>query len=399
MSIVASALNRLQSEALNVPPMEGSPPTAVQEKSSLSPEQKKPKPPSSKVLRRVIVLGMVVITLSGVGWGAYRWGLSLFSNVGQVSPHRTENPSVPLTPEPFSEEQALVQSVSVPEAETQELESSPVSLELSEISDVPSEEGVPVGLAQENVSQPTSVPVVSSDSARPESGDGQTPTEAIALNTSSLASEGEPSPSPAMDSKNDDSHALGPARNPKTDVGQKTGSLPQSQKERSPPPTASPSTAKTSQLAQIENFINQQEYEKALVGLQPLFVSAPGEWEPWFWRGTAQLGIGQWEQAEESLIEGLARNSNVPQLWIQRALVHQQQGKFGEAVEYLRQAELLAPESPKVQLNLGFSLESQGQKALALDHYRAFLVLTEGQPPYHNVRKKVFERMASLKAS
>ena len=78
-------------------------------------------------------------------------------------------------------------------------------------------------------------------------------------------------------------------------------------------------------------------------------------------------------------MEGLARDATVPQLWVQRALVSQQQGRFGEALDALRQAELLAPKLPEVHLNLAYALEVEGNRLVALKHYRTFLTLTEGQ--------------------
>ncbi len=159
------------------------------------------------------------------------------------------------------------------------------------------------------------------------------------------------------------------------------------------PPSATSSAAK---LVRAQDLIKQQQYGQAVTSLQPLFVKPPDRWEPWFWLGTAQLGLGQLEEAEESFVEGLARDATVPQLCVQRALVSQQQGKFGEAVEALRQAELIAPQLPEVQLNLAYSLEVQGHIEPAVDHYHTFLALTEGNPAYYPARRKVLERVIRL---
>ncbi|MCH7615738.1 MAG: hypothetical protein IH978_08385 [Nitrospinae bacterium] len=106
--------------------------------------------------------------------------------------------------------------------------------------------------------------------------------------------------------------------------------------------------------------------------------------------------LDELEEAEESFVEGLARDATVPQLWVQRALVSQQQGKFGEALEGLRQAELIAPKLPEVQLNLAYSLEVQGHIKNAVEHYHSFLALTEGNPAYYPARRKVLERVIRL---
>lgn len=149
-------------------------------------------------------------------------------------------------------------------------------------------------------------------------------------------------------------------------------------------------------LSRAQSFIKQRQYARAVTVLQPLFVEQPERWEPWFWLGTAQLGLGQWEKAQAALVEGLACDATVPQLWVQRALVSQQQGRFGEALDALRQAELLAPELPEVQLNLAYTLEVTGDRLMAGKHYRMFLTLTEGKKAYHATRKKVLDRISRL---
>jgi tetratricopeptide (TPR) repeat protein len=155
-------------------------------------------------------------------------------------------------------------------------------------------------------------------------------------------------------------------------------------------------TALEAQLARVQYLIKKRRYGQAVTVLQPLFVTPPERWEPWFWLGTAKLGLGEWKEAETSFVEGLARDATVPQLWVQRALVGQQQGKFGEALESLRQAELIAPKLPKVQLNLAYSLEVQGYIKNAVEHYYTFLALTEGKNSYLATRKKVLERIIQL---
>ena len=149
-------------------------------------------------------------------------------------------------------------------------------------------------------------------------------------------------------------------------------------------------------LARAQSFIKQRQYAQAINILEPLFAKPPERWEPWFWLGTAQLGLGQLEKARASLVDGLARDATVPQLWVQRALVSQQQGRFGEALDALRQAELLAPELPEVQLNLAYALEVTGDRLMAGKHYRTFLTLTEGKRAYHATRKKVLDRISRL---
>ncbi len=155
-------------------------------------------------------------------------------------------------------------------------------------------------------------------------------------------------------------------------------------------------TPREASLARARELITQQFYAQAVTVLAPLFVTPPHTWESWFWLGTAQLGLGQWAKARASFMEGLARDAAVPQLWVHHALVSQQQGRSGEALESLRQAELVAPQLPAVQLNLAYSLEVQGAESVAVEHYRLFLALTKDNHVYNGTREKVRKHLMRL---
>lgn len=149
-------------------------------------------------------------------------------------------------------------------------------------------------------------------------------------------------------------------------------------------------------LHRARELIQNGEYKEAQAMLSPLFHDPPVTWEPWFWMGTAYLGAGQLDQADQYFLSGLARNDKVPQLWIQRALVAQQQGSFQLAVHELRQAEALQPDLPHVHLNMGYAYERMGNNRLANQYFGRFLQLTEGQPEFFATRKKLFARLTSM---
>lgn len=149
-------------------------------------------------------------------------------------------------------------------------------------------------------------------------------------------------------------------------------------------------------LHHAQELIQSGKYEEAQAMLSPLFHDPPVSWEPWFWMGTAYLGAGQLEQADQYFLSGLARNDKIPQLWIQRALVAQQQGSFQLAVHELRQAEALQPDLPHIHLNMGSAYERMGNNRLANQYFGRFLQLTEGQPKFFSTRKKLFARLTSM---
>ncbi len=146
-------------------------------------------------------------------------------------------------------------------------------------------------------------------------------------------------------------------------------------------------------LARAQTLIAQQFHAEALQVLNPLFATLPTTWEPWFWLGTAQLGVGDLDKAENAFMEGLVRDETVPHLWVQRAVIAQQRGQHKSAMDALRQAEFLAPDLPEVQLNLAYNFDHEGNTTLALRHYKQYLSLTEGKASYHRVRRKVLERV------
>ncbi|MDX1412330.1 MAG: tetratricopeptide repeat protein, partial [Nitrospirales bacterium] len=119
-------------------------------------------------------------------------------------------------------------------------------------------------------------------------------------------------------------------------------------------------------LNQGSSFVRNRSYLKAIKVLKPLFANPPEEWEPWFWMGTAQMGLGHYEKARDYFRNGLKRDETIPELWVQCALAEHQRGKYTKALSLLRQAEFLAPTHPQVHLNLAFTLESQGNTSSAL---------------------------------
>lgn len=145
-------------------------------------------------------------------------------------------------------------------------------------------------------------------------------------------------------------------------------------------------------LQQAQQLIQAEKYEEAHAVLDPLFKDPPVNWEPWFWMGTALLGQSHLEQADQFFLSGLARNDKIPQLWIQRALVAHQRGEYQLAIHELRRAESLDATLPHVHLNMGYAYEKLGNERLAHEYYVKFLKLSEGNPAFFSIRKKLYAR-------
>jgi tetratricopeptide (TPR) repeat protein len=147
------------------------------------------------------------------------------------------------------------------------------------------------------------------------------------------------------------------------------------------------------QLRHAQQLIRSGEYEDAVTLLSPLFHDPPVKWQPWFWMGTALLGKGDMEQADQFFLSGLARNDKVPQLWVQRALVAQQRGDYQLAIHELRQAESLDADIPHIHLNMGYAYEQLGNDRMANQYYGKFLKLSENNPTFFSTRKKLYARL------
>ena len=427
MSIVTEALNRLQVERSRLtsqPESASSLPEESPESASPSPEKPSlTSPPeenhltpqaSSSVLRNGIRLVAILAVLGGIGLGAYVWGLSLVPEVPQFSSspepivESTSIDSMAEESQPSEESpQSAVSDQIVQEGEEQghvpsdELGSQPAELaSVVPASATTSKENPDEELATQSVTAPTLaesgqpaieatplVPKKEKPKLEPLSTAKPVPSSSDSRQAR-LSSPSENGVAPTISQPPPSRRSAGTGGSLETDKGSKRAQSPVTV-----PPSATSSAAK---LVRAQGLIKQQQYGQAVTSLQPLFVKPPDRWEPWFWLGTAQLGLGQLEEAEESFVEGLARDATVPQLWVQRALVSQQQGKFGEALEGLRQAELIAPKLPEVQLNLAYSLEVQGHIKNAVEHYHSFLALTEGNPAYYPARRKVLERVIRL---
>ncbi len=387
MSIVTDALNRLQAD--RAPLSRNSETSRGAERSSSSDSPKSdfftPQPPAHTI-RNILRVSLIIVALGGVGIGAYLWGLNLMPDVVRVSPDHDRRPEpIPqVNPvEPLTSQ--VVEAIPEPTPEEESSETgAPASADSTGDSDptetVETPKASPQHLASSEVLSPSEV------SEKHEVLSAQPETKTPAKANPQVAKVAPPDLSPSL---TDSSNGLQPS------VAKSQAELPQ-RPETLLPPIPRNATPLEAKIVQAKYLIKKRRYGQAVTVLQPLFVKPPETWEPWFWLGTAKLGLGQWKGAEDSFVEGLARDATVPQLWVQRALVTQHQGKFGEALEALRQAELIAPQLPEVQLNLAYSLEVQGHIEPAVDHYHTFLALTEGNPAYYPARRKVLERVIRL---
>ncbi len=344
MSIIADTLTRLQAERPRRPdqPRSSVPPDSEKAADFQDLDFSSSQTPSRALGNRLTAL---VVVLGCLGIAAYLWGLPFLAAPDRVMPKQEK------------------------------------------VKAAQSAKPVPSGIVESIPEQREEPPVVTATDKREDSDSTEPASVPDPLLTSPDAGNArarKPSPSPGIQFT---------AKPPPT---RHTHSASSGQRKTRGSPRLRNATPFEIKLARAQSFIKQRQYAQAINVLAPLFAKPPERWEPWFWLGTAQLGLGQLEKAQASLVDGLARDATVPQLWVQRALVDQQQGRFGEALDALRQAELLAPELPEVHLNLAYALDVEGNRLVAVSYYRTFLTLTEGKKAYHAIRKKVLDRISRL---
>ncbi len=143
-------------------------------------------------------------------------------------------------------------------------------------------------------------------------------------------------------------------------------------------------------------MIRDGQYDAAWQVMRPLLKADALDWKPWFWSGTAELLAGRLDDAANHFDEALARDGRVAAVWVQRALVAQERGRFAVAYQLLKVAEAMAPTSAPVLLNLGLTLDAMGQPKAASGYYQRYLVKTAGAARQWQARKVVIERLAAL---
>lgn len=170
-------------------------------------------------------------------------------------------------------------------------------------------------------------------------------------------------------------------------------------RQRIRPSTVGSRTSESStvdqRLHQVRRLIRQRHFTRALAILKTIVEPSSSSWALWFWKGTALLGLEQLQEADAAFARALDIDDTIPALWVQRAVVSQQSGNHALALDYLRQAELLAPDRPEVLLNLAYSLEAEGFRPLAESYYRRFLLVTQGQTRYRAIHEKVIAHLTA----
>lgn len=405
MSIISDALARLQAERARRSKGRFSDPSAVSGPPDSGSSPPLPRRASDTLFaRRWKVALTSALLLFGLGIGSYWWGLTLVSETPQVDPSL----SSAVSESPSDAPPVVAESVPAP-AEEKTMTDTERLLPPDGQATIPPTESV-TSVAEPGIDSTASKPI--DETAK--SVDAISPPEEDTVTQATPSPVDSPAAAVAQPAQPDQTTSVGDGRQLDQGESKRDKAPVESRREPSSVQVKKPASSHGKRervmeqprprkpltperrLTLAQRLIKSQDYARAVTLLTPLINGSPQEWEPWFWMGTAELGLGNMDEADRYFIEGLARNSTVPELWVQRALVVQQRGNYAESVELLRQAEILAPDLPEVALNLGYSLDGMARRDAALRYYQRFLTLTEGNPAYLSARKMVLQRVSAL---
>lgn len=138
-------------------------------------------------------------------------------------------------------------------------------------------------------------------------------------------------------------------------------------------------------IADATNALHEADYGRAISRLENL--QAGGRWEVPFWLGTAYLLNGQLDNAALMLDDALSLQSEVVEVWVQRAVVAQEQQQPRVALQFLEVAAQVDGDFPLTFLNVGIAYESLGDVQNARGAYGRFLKLSSANSQTSRVRR------------
>ncbi|MCP5145792.1 MAG: tetratricopeptide repeat protein [Gammaproteobacteria bacterium] len=128
--------------------------------------------------------------------------------------------------------------------------------------------------------------------------------------------------------------------------------------------------------------VKARAFTDAELTLTSYIEANPGNWESWYWLGTARMLQNNPKGAESALDQALNLNGEVPELWVHRSLLEQERGDYVTALQLLAIALELEPNHPQALLNVAYCNDALGNWALAQSTYRRFLASAHrGQVP------------------
>lgn len=165
-----------------------------------------------------------------------------------------------------------------------------------------------------------------------------------------------------------------------------------------PDPPVQAAAISTTQPDGVEELIERSRltlargrYRQALSMLESPAPELQNRADYWLVKGSAHLGLGQLDLAEEAFAAAASLVPGNAQIAVQQAILKQELGDHPGALQILEAAAIDHPDVPEIFLNLGYSHQALGAYREAGRSFRAFLLMTEDRPLYTQQRNAVKE--------
>lgn len=139
--------------------------------------------------------------------------------------------------------------------------------------------------------------------------------------------------------------------------------------------------------ARLVSDLEQHRYREATQTALDLRTHFPQKTETWLWSGKAELGLGNFREAETFLRRATDMAPHLAEGWLLRAIAAQEQGQDQQALSLLSEARRLRPDDPDILFNTAYSAARLGDMDKARQSYRMFLDKTVRQPRFDAQRR------------
>lgn len=150
-------------------------------------------------------------------------------------------------------------------------------------------------------------------------------------------------------------------------------------------------------LSEARTALHQSDYATAISLLENM-DGQTGRWEVPFWLGTAYLLNGQLDHAALTLDDALALETDIADIWVQRAVVAQELLRPEVALQLLEVAAQVDGSFALTYLNAALAYESLGDAENARGAYGRFLKLSAeagGSNRMRRLRRDVINQIAN----
>ena len=144
----------------------------------------------------------------------------------------------------------------------------------------------------------------------------------------------------------------------------------------------------------IRSLVQTGDVDEAVTLLGDRGIWVESDWQVGFWKANVHILAGELEIARSGIDWTSMTQSKNADVWVQQAVLEQESGNHGGAIQLLRIAIKLNPEHALAYLNLGYSLEHSSLPSEALIAYQNFL--TSDTTHLYHLRKPVMEHIGSL---